>query len=75
MSTGFCVLSRRIDLRIQKVGQIVDILVGSDHRRHELAIRRIGLVLMQHHDEVANIGAIAAVEQMRQRPVALQGMA
>jgi hypothetical protein len=58
--------SLRVDLRVQvvqEVGQVVDVLFGADHGRHEAVIGRVGLVFVQHGDEVADVGAVAAGEQ------------
>jgi hypothetical protein len=68
-------LRRRIDLRVQEVRKIIDILLSPHHRRHESPVWRIGLVLMKHGDEVANIAGVASLQQHRQRTIPLQRMA
>src|ERR1035438_3387945 len=59
-----------VDLGVEVAGQIINVLIGSHHGRHEAAIRRVGLVLVQHGDEAADVGAVAAGEQLFQRAVA-----
>ena len=53
---------RRIHLRIQIVSEVFDILLCSDHGRHEATVRRVCLVVMKHGDEVPDVSAIAAFE-------------
>ena len=61
-----------IDLGVEIVGEVVDVLRRSDHGRHEAPVRRIGLVLVQHHDEVPDVGTVASVEKLAQGTIAVE---
>jgi hypothetical protein len=39
---------------VEVVGQVVDVLLGAGHGRHEAVIGGIGLVVAEHDDEVVD---------------------
>jgi hypothetical protein len=57
----FC-RNRWVDLGVQEVGKRVDVLLGTSHGRHKKSVWRVRLVLVQHDDEVADVGSVASLE-------------
>lgn len=54
---------RRLDVRIQLISELFEVLLPADHGRHEFSIGHVRLVMVEHGDEVLDVGNVGSSEE------------